>query len=81
MTLVALEGRPRPAWLGVLLEEMAISDTLVWLLGPFIDYMATKHRSLCMLLVVCPLSFVLRRLMLLGSLWFLVFPVLARLAA
>jgi hypothetical protein len=39
---------------------LSVSAALVWLLGPFIDYMATNHRALCMLVVVCPLSFVLR---------------------
>lgn len=38
----------------------SITATLIYVLGPFIDYMATNHRALCMLLVVCPLSFVLR---------------------
>ena len=36
---------------------------LIWLMGPFIDYVATNHRSLAMILVVLPLSFILRNVL------------------
>ena len=42
---------------------MSLLSTFVWLFGPFIDYMATNHRSICMLVVVCPISFALRTVM------------------
>lgn len=36
---------------------------LIWLMGPFIDYVATNHRSLAMIIVVLPLSFILRNVL------------------
>jgi len=36
---------------------------LVWILGPFIDYVATNHRTKAMIVVVLPLSFVLRNVL------------------
>ena len=42
---------------------MGLQSTLLWLLGPLIDHLATNYRALCMLIVVTPLSFVLRTLL------------------
>jgi len=36
---------------------------LVWILGPLIDYVATYHRTKAMVIVVLPLSFVLRNVL------------------
>eukprot|EP00939_MAST-03C_sp_MAST-3C-sp1_P004531 g4531.t1 len=36
---------------------------IVWVLGPFIDYVATYHRTKAMIFVVLPLSFVLRNVL------------------
>ena len=45
------------------------SSLVVWALGPFIDYVATHHRGKAMVVVVLPLSFILKWFLWL-RLWF-----------
>ena len=53
---------------------MGLIDMLVVVLGPFINYVASHHRPLAMVVFVLPLSFALRIFLLArDALWHLLF--------